>query len=508
MPIYACYVRVSSDEQRERQSIQSQIEALNTYARANKIKLRHVFADDGVSGTIPVGGRAEGSRLLTMAAQQSFDTLLVFRIDRLSRDTLELLRTIKELEQSGVAVKSITEPFETTSSVGKFTLTMLGGLAQMERDAIKDRSGAGMRRGAGEGRWMGGRAPFGYRIAGNRLAINEAEAAIIREIFEHYLSGVNTIEIAKMLNARRVPTPEAFRHPEKQTKWIDSTVSKLLNREAYKGIFRWNRRKGLKNEGRRAGTVPTNESEQIAFEVEPIISPEDYDKVQKRLKDNLKFSTRNARREYVLRGLVVCGECGLVCTGAGGTEYPYYACNWRRIKDTRCKRPRILAVSLEERVWKDLVEIARHPETLLSTLRRRHETSHNQKSNRKREMELLTLISGKAGERGKVLELLRRDSISVDESDEQLRIIEQERAALENELYRLRDSLRSVEQLNRSLSNIETALKEIKRGAGRATPSERAELIRRAVSRVIVSAPDAGETELNMEIEYLLSETP
>jgi Resolvase, N terminal domain len=103
-----------------------------------------IFGVCSVTRDLPVADRPDGSRLLSDARAKKFDTILVYKLDRLARSTLEILKAVETLGQWDIAIKSMTEPFETDSSVGKFLVSMLASVAQLERDAIRDRSGAGM----------------------------------------------------------------------------------------------------------------------------------------------------------------------------------------------------------------------------------------------------------------------------------------------------------------------------------------------------------------------------
>jgi len=500
MPIYASYLRVSSEEQRERQSIKTQLEVLNNYARTNNIRLRHVFADDGISGSVPVSNRPDGARLITEAEARTFDTLLVFRLDRLARDTLELLRVIKHLEQHGVTVKSITEPFETSDPVGRMVITMLGGMAQLEKDSFKERSYHGMRRAAREGKWTGGRAPFGYRVENQKLVINEVEAEIVREIFEKYAAGGKSMKIAEALNARGVPVPAAWRGIKRAVgaKWVDTSVQKLLRNETYTGRWQWNKWRTVTKEGRRAGAVAHGEDERVTIRVPAIISDELFHAAQRRLRENLRFSRRNSHRVFVLRRLVRCGVGGLSCDGVGGDRWPAYSCQSRRRRvfseATGC--PHMDANELEQAVWHDLVELSADPTRVIEALREEHEARRGSGEMQRREERLSAMLESKATERQKILRLLRADRISEAEAEEQLAEIERERDALGGELVDVPAALRSAERFEQSIGDIQDALKRLKRNAKKASPEQRAELIRSVVSKITV------HHDLRTEVEY------
>src|SRR5260370_31302029 len=126
------------------------------------------YADDGLPGTIPLDRRPEGSQILRDARLGRFDQLLVYRLDRLGRETRLILNAVAELERRGVRVRSMTEEFDTGTATGRLMLTMLSGFASHERDVIRERSVAGTNRVAEAGAWMGGIVPYGYRKLGDQ----------------------------------------------------------------------------------------------------------------------------------------------------------------------------------------------------------------------------------------------------------------------------------------------------------------------------------------------------
>src|SRR5579863_8671838 len=159
----AIYVRVSTEEQRERQSIATQKEFGARYAQLHQLAVYEGYADDGVSGTLPLDQRPAGRRILDDARAGKFDQLLVFKLDRLGRDTRLILNAVAELEKYGVRVRSMTEEFDTATATGRLMLTMLSGFAAHERELIRERSVAGTNRLAEAGAWLGGVVPYGYR---------------------------------------------------------------------------------------------------------------------------------------------------------------------------------------------------------------------------------------------------------------------------------------------------------------------------------------------------------
>src|SRR5271168_3241128 len=214
----ALYLRVSTEEQRERQSIATQNDFALRYCALHQLQIHQTYSDDGVSGTVPVELRPLGRRLIEDAQLHKFDQLLIFKLDRLGRDTRLILNTVAELEKHGVRVRSMTEEFDTATSTGRLMLTMLSGFAAHERDVIRERSVAGTNRVAEAGAWLGGIVPYGYRKVGEkasaRIAISEelipgmklSEADVIRCIYRMAADEKKScFAIADHLNSLGVP---------------------------------------------------------------------------------------------------------------------------------------------------------------------------------------------------------------------------------------------------------------------------------------------------------------
>lgn len=162
MPV-AIYLRVSTEEQRERQTIHTQRDFAQRYADLHQLAIYQMYADDGISGIVPLPTRPAGHQLLDDARHHRFDQLLVFKLDRLGRDTRLTLDAVAQLEACGVAVRSMTEEFDSQSASGRLMMTLLSGFATHEREVIRERSMAGTRRQAEAGVWLGGVVPYGLQ---------------------------------------------------------------------------------------------------------------------------------------------------------------------------------------------------------------------------------------------------------------------------------------------------------------------------------------------------------
>ena len=166
----ACYARVSTEDQAERQTVAAQIDFLRRYCDLHGLPVAGVYIDDGISGTRrwKIGRRA-GACSKTRGG--AFTVVLVYRLDRLGRSLKSLLAAHEQLDKAGVAIRSGTEPFDTASPIGRFLFSLLGSMAELERSTISERMTRGRDRVAREGQYTGGPIPTGYDLDDERRLI-------------------------------------------------------------------------------------------------------------------------------------------------------------------------------------------------------------------------------------------------------------------------------------------------------------------------------------------------
>jgi site-specific DNA recombinase len=180
----ATYTRISTDEDHQPYSLEAQAGRLNAYVTSQgDWELVRAFTDQFSGATLKRPGLA---RALTEARARQFDLLLVYRVDRLARSVRGLAQILEELDQAGVAFRSATEPFDTSSPAGRMMVQMLGVFAEFERATIIDRVIAGMERKAARGGWCVGPPPYGYLVEDGVLVVNPREAPLVPTIFELY----------------------------------------------------------------------------------------------------------------------------------------------------------------------------------------------------------------------------------------------------------------------------------------------------------------------------------
>ncbi len=204
----ALYLRVSSEEQRDRETIELQRDFLEQYRSLYELEIAEIYEDDGVSGTVPLHERPEGRRLLEDAREGKFQVVLVYKLDRLGRSLLVIVDAHDRLQEAGVALRSGTEPIDTSTPSGRLIFQMLASFAEYDRENIRERTQAGMRRAFRDGKHTGV-IPYGYRVRAEdgRLEVVEEEAGIVREIFANIADGSTPYGEAERLNDLGVPPP-------------------------------------------------------------------------------------------------------------------------------------------------------------------------------------------------------------------------------------------------------------------------------------------------------------
>jgi site-specific DNA recombinase len=481
----AVYLRVSTEEQRERHSIATQREFAERFRFLHELTVYEVYPDDGVTGTIPLDRRPEGSRMLRDAQLKKFDHLLVYKLDRLGRDTRLILNAVDELEKCGVRVRSMTEEFDTATPTGKLMLTMLSGFAAHEHAVIRERSMAGTNRIAQSGAWPGGIVPYGYRKVGakiqSRLVISEepisnlalSEAEVIRTIYRMAaIERKSCFAIADYLN--RIGVPCAYSRDQRMVArgkrkchtsglWRPSRVRNLLVSTTYMGKCHYGKRSRNPNRQLIEQTVP------------PIVSEDVWRKAQNTLNSNVLFSRRNSHHQYLLRGLAKCGLCNLTYIGIAnrrpnGKQEFYYRCNGKNgarglygANGQRCPSKDVNGDFLERSVWSDIEDFLRNPGAVIEQLRQRlaAERSDSHRS-QERLSRLEDALASQTTGRDRILTLFRKGRITDEDLERQMDQIDREEAGIRANIEELSAGLRGVADATAQLQSTQALLEKLR----------------------------------------------
>jgi site-specific DNA recombinase len=376
------YARVSTDEQAENgYSLVTQFEAMQKYASQHGFKVINQIQDD-CSGSIPMKERRGGNLLYKAINSQQVDVIIVYTIDRLSRDKsnypIEFGLFYRDLEDAEVELHLT----DRGKSNGDFFDMFEAWQAGEERRKIKERTMRGKRGKINAGRYPGyGRRPYGYDVLGKgpttELVINEEEAEIIRLIFRWYATeNVGVTEIAKKLSDMG-PLAYGDKHEAgkltKRGKWSQSQIYHILKKETYTGVWYAYRYKVVDGKSIR---LPS--SEWAPIDVPVIISQELWEAAQERLKQGRKMSIRNNSKNQYLMGRRLKCHCGYSMNGMPvrrrTRKYLYYACNGRSNKSVRdCTLPYYYVHQIDETVWQWVRSILLKPKKMLVGLRKTQE---------------------------------------------------------------------------------------------------------------------------------------
>lgn len=247
--------------------------------------------------------------------------IVVWRLDRLTRSVADLYTLLTEFEALGAMFRSATEPYDTTSAIGRLFVTLVAALAQWERENILERSALGQIHQVTQTQdWYGGSAPYGYKLLKDSLEIDPSHARVVSRIFADFMAGSTINAIAQSLNAEGVVSP-------KGTRWYRNTVRYILRNGVYAGLRTWRKRTKTKTSSR-----PTARSEWVVATGEhPAIVPRElWEQVMVVLDSNVQVQGKRGWGKHPLTGLLRCGSCGRRMTGRELPKhdkvYRYYVC--------------------------------------------------------------------------------------------------------------------------------------------------------------------------------------
>lgn len=301
----AIYIRVSTLHQIDKDSLPMQRKDLLNYA---KLILNTedcvVFEDAGYSGKNT--DRPAFQDMMSKVRAGMFTHILVWKIDRISRDLLDFARMYSELKRLGVTFVSKNEQFDTSTAMGEAMLKIILVFAELERNMTSERVTAAMIHRASDGLWNGGRVPFGYRYDSDDMtfSIIDSEADIIREIHDRYEDVRSLVTVARYLNSHGM-------RPRSGAMWSPNTVRLIIRNVFNCGDYRYNMLLG----GNRQ--QPKDESEWITVtDHHPaIVSREQKERCVAILEENARLTKErglysNHKHIHIFGGILICGECG------------------------------------------------------------------------------------------------------------------------------------------------------------------------------------------------------
>jgi site-specific DNA recombinase len=368
------YTRKSTEEGLDQafNTLDAQREAAESFIDSQRqegwVALPQKYDDGGYTGANM--DRPALKRLLDDVQTGAVNCVVVYKVDRLSRSLLDFARIMEILDNHGATFVSVTQQFNTTSSMGRLTLNILLSFAQFEREMISERTRDKMGAARRKGKWVGGNPVIGYDVApkGGSLLVNQAEAQRVREIFGLYLELGSLIPVVEELHRRGWRMKAWMTREGRQAGGkpiAKNSLYNLLTNMIYVGKVEY------------GGQVYAGEHDRI-------VDDETWNRVQSALNRNGRRGGRNIGNKYsaLLKGLVRCGTCdvGMLHTYVNKKDrlYRYYVCVKAHQRGwAQCETRSVSAPALESAVLDQLRGIGRNRAMLREVLRQI--TEHRQR---------------------------------------------------------------------------------------------------------------------------------
>ena len=507
MRMAAIYARVSSEQQREENTIASQTASLIEFAKNHELEVpkEWVVEDEGYSGATLERPGLE--RVRDLAAEGQIQVVLAYSPDRLSRKYAYQILLIEEFARQGVETLFVKSP-QGSSPEDQLLVQFQGMIAEYERAQILERSRRGKRHRAhaGEVSVMSG-APYGYRYIRKTddvpaaYVIDEAEARVVRRVYEMYtVEGLSIAEITRRLNREGIPARKASR-------WERSVVWGMLRNPAYRGVACFGKtrlcaRTQTRPQRRRGATTPSNTAghqrpreEWIEIPVPALVTEETFARAQELLYHNKIRSRRRTIAPSVVQGLVGCAKCGYALsrtsTQTSARKIHYYKCigsdSWRKLGGPVCDNNHFIRQELlDQIVWAEVVRLLQDPVLIQQELDRRLAAARTSDPTRKREQSLQRELShvGKGIER--LLTAYQEELLSLEQLRERMPMLRQREQALRAELQAIADQVNDRAAFLRLAETLTAFLTRLRSSAESLSVIERQKIVRLLVKEILV----------------------
>lgn len=506
----ALYARVSTTRQQEDRTVASQLAALEKAAEAMglEVSAEQRYVDEGYSGSRL--DRPGLDALRDAAADGLLDLVLVYAPDRLARNYVHQQIVLEELGKRGVQVHFLERPVSQKPE-DLLLVQMQGVIAEYERAKILERTRRGRLHKVKTGQMLPFYIPpYGYRVVRTPqvpqglVVLDEVEAGQVRQMYQWVLEeNLSARQVAKRLNAQGV-------HPRKAQLWVQSTVYSILTNPAYAGLATYFKREpveptrplhpGKYRKNAKSSSRVRPKAQWLEVPVPALVEPQEQREVRERLSQHKWLSPRNVRHDYLLRTLVVCGQCGLrmVCERQTRSHHPYeyfyYACERRSPEDTgrpeRCTAKRVRAPELDAVVWKALCEWLQQPQMLLKEVETWQLSHQHSQAAQQETARLEGAGHHLQGQIDRLVDAYQQGAIEVDE-------LKARRQRLEASLQATRARAQSLEaqhadgaRLERLTADIAAFAAAIRDGLEALDFAGRQRLVRLLIERVIVQGED------------------
>jgi site-specific DNA recombinase len=497
----ALYARVSSQKQKEGETIDSQLHALQDFAHAERYEIPEnwIFLDNGVSGTTLQ--RPALDELRDMIKTEPIEALLIHTPDRLSRSYPHQLVLLEEFRRYGVSVLFIKNPPAKNDTPEGIMMNHFQGIfAEYERALILDRS----RRGRIHKAKLGDQSilpgvPFGYRKTKQDgqtvIEVIERDASVVKLIFKLYVyDQISLNEISRRLCKDGIKSPKGCSY------WHKSSVAFILKNRAYIGSAYYGKTEayeGISDKIRyyKSGKVikpkyakkARPEEEWFEISIPAIISENDFELAQERVNKNKEFALRNTREPSLLQGLIVCGECGCPFYKRRQGK-PNYHCRSHgdgRIK--KCSNTTVGQKDLDELVYDKIVQMLQNPSIIRQELQRREKEGKGSDEIEREEVAIKKQLENIRVERERLLDAYQSGILDLDALSQRSQGLDKRRNTLDKQIKAVQAS-RLEKEIGTNWEKVfERTLERIKESSTELPFKEKQQLIRLIVEKIVVS---------------------
>jgi site-specific DNA recombinase len=490
-------VRVSTVKQLDGTSPDKQLAAIQSFA----IEQGYSIEPDNIWKLAESGNiiDREGFRnALNAATLGKVSRVYVFNVDRLGRNSLEMMLFLRDIQNSGIECWAA----ENKKSLrwDDFIFQIEAAVASKERQEIIKRTSDGMERAIKRGQFSGGIIAYGYKYnhETKQLEVDQEEVKVIKMIFSWTIEEhISTVKIAERLNALGIPTRYkkdgrkiSYKGKRKEGFtagiWRAGRVLNMMRNTAYMGVWEWGKRsKKRKQDNRITGYCPA------------IVSIEEFNKAQEVIHGNRVIQSHEPNRKYILRGLIKCELCGLTYTGVYSrvgknkvAEKRYYVCNgrhsYKKIGKPKCLNLYLNADEIEKAVWEDVKFYCKNPQVVLHQLKEIYE-SKNEDVNPKI-IEVEKQIQELKRERNNLIELsIKSKEIDTETLDHYLAT--NKRSLYDITVYKeqLENHKQRQQQIENEIQSVATRLEALSKNIDNANYEEKFRAISELVKNISVN---------------------
>lgn len=436
--------RVSSDGQSDNTSLQNQLDTMRKYCMQRGYEIVEEFSD---SHTGTDNDRPALQRARELAKNKQIDVLVYYSVDRFMRNFQRAVITEMEFERLGVKVEYVNLPSEDDDNIGyRIAKNVMLLIAQEEKNIIVDRLNKGKYASVRNGRKViTTYPPYGYDFNEDRtnFVINTEQAETIKRMFELYIKGSSSRDIAAIFTSEKIPT---FRdmHPNNSKKkgfgeWAQHVIIQTLQNETYAGIFTL--------QGKDKATI----------NVPPIVSEETFLLAQKAIEDRKNTRKRSNIHHFLLRGMLFCGECGRPMAirytkfADNDKAYKYYICptvKSPRDFSEKCSLPHINAETVDNIVMQWVYDELPNRLRLIADYKRYYEQKTQSVQNDERLKIIDDLMKKHTAKKQREMDLYRNGFTTIDELKENTAKVDSDIASLERERLSITSSQENILTVN------------------------------------------------------------